>query len=82
MRREMDVLNFIATIVKALAWPSVVIVVVLLLRNPLSNSIPLLRRFNALGIEFEFSDQLAEVSEKSRTYPTLTLTFLKTLQQL
>jgi hypothetical protein len=61
---EMDTLSFIATAIQALVWPIVVIVVVLLLRTPLSNSVPLLKKLNALGVEVEFSTQLAEVSEK------------------
>ena len=60
----MDAFTLLSELIKALAWPIVVVVIVLMLRRPLSDAIPLLRRVNALGVEVEFSNQLAVVQEK------------------
>lgn len=65
----MDEFTFIATLAQALAWPAVVLVLVLLLRKPLSDLIPSLRRLKYKEVEMEFSREIAEL--KARYQPAL-----------
>jgi len=67
----MDVLAFSGEIVKALAWPLVVVVLALLLRRPLSDLLPLLRRFQYRDLVVEFAQDVAVVREQvDRALPT------------
>jgi ABC-type amino acid transport substrate-binding protein len=78
----MDLFSFISEIIKALAWPVVVVIVVLLLRIPLSNSVPLLKRLKALDVELEFSTQLAEVQAKVSDISHIDITVNQNQSQL
>jgi hypothetical protein len=63
----LDILTFISKIVSALSWPFVVILIVIILRNPLQKLIhDLGRRLHSVkfpGGEAEFSEELAEVKQ-------------------
>ena len=61
----MDALTFIAEIVKALAWPAMVLALVLLLRKPIADLIPLLTRLKYKDLELEFGRRLAEVTAEA-----------------
>ena len=63
----MDILTFTSNIISALVWPIVVIIAILMLRNPLHALIHNLgRRLHSVkfpGGEAEFSEELAEVKQ-------------------
>jgi hypothetical protein len=56
----MDLLTFVAECVKALAWPGSVLVIVLILRRPLTQLLPLLQRIKWKDFEAEFGEGLQE----------------------
>jgi len=58
----MDTLTFIAEMTKALAWPLAVVGLVLLLRRPLSQLIPLLQRLRYGGLELDFGRRVRELA--------------------
>jgi hypothetical protein len=60
----MDPLSFIAELVKALAWPGAVVLLVTMLRKPLSDLIPLLQRLKYKDLELEFGKVIEEVKEE------------------
>jgi len=62
-----DALTFIASIVHALVWPVFLIVVVMLLRKPLTTLIPLLTKLKYKEFEIEFGKQIAEIKEEAAT---------------
>lgn len=55
----MDVLTFLSELIKALAWPVTAIVLVVLLRQPIAQLIPLLRRLKYKELELEFAQEVA-----------------------
>ncbi len=57
----MDVLTFLSELVKAVAWPATVIVLVVLLRKPIVELIPLLHRLKYKELELEFSQEISEL---------------------
>jgi hypothetical protein len=59
----MDWTEFIATLVDALAWPMAAIVMVLLLKRPIGELIPTLRKVKWRDVEAEFGRGLEEISE-------------------
>ena len=56
----MDVLTFTTELIKALAWPVTTLVIVVILRRPLAQLIPLLHRFKYKDFEFEFGKKIEE----------------------
>jgi hypothetical protein len=60
-----DALTFIAEMVKALAWPSMALALVLLLRKPIAELIPLLTRLKYKDLELEFGRRVAEVKAEA-----------------
>src|SRR5579859_300435 len=60
----MDCLTFIASIIKSLAWPLAVIVIVLVLRKPLGSLLPLLQRLKYKDLELDFGKRVEEVSDE------------------
>ncbi len=58
----MDMLTFIAELSKAFAWPVFVLILVLLLRNPIRNLIPLITRLKYKDFELEFGRRVEEVN--------------------
>ncbi len=69
----MNVLAFIAALVTALAWPSAVLIGIALLRKPLMQLIPTIKRFQyrELAIDFErrLEDAAATVAEVLKDLP-------------
>lgn len=65
----MDTLTFIAHLVEALAWPASVVLLVFMLRNPLGELIPLLRKLRYREIEMEFSREIAELKAEALPAP-------------
>lgn len=57
----MDVLTFLSELVKSLAWPVAAIVLVILLRKPIVELIPLLKRLKYKELELEFSLEVKEL---------------------
>ena len=57
----MDQLSFIASIVSSLAWPTVVVIVAILLRKPMMRVAPYLRTLKYSDIELSFGQEVAEV---------------------
>lgn len=65
----MDWLTFIAELVKATAWPVIVLIVVLVFRGELSALFGRLRKGKIGGAEFEFEDAVAELRADSVSIP-------------
>ena len=65
----MGLLEFLAAVIGSLAWPVVVLVSVILLRKPLAELIPLLRRLKYKGLAVEFEAGLREVERDLNTAP-------------
>lgn len=57
----MDRLTFTAEAIKALAWPMALVVVALMIRKPVIQLLPFLRRLKYKEIEFEFSKELEQL---------------------
>lgn len=57
----MDVLSFIAEIVKALAWPVAAVVLITLLRTEIKALLPLLKKLKAGPVEAEFDREVKEL---------------------
>jgi hypothetical protein len=60
----MDWKQFFAAIVTALAWPSAVVIVVILLRSPLTKLIPRVRSLKYKDLHIDLADKLEAVKEK------------------
>jgi len=68
----MSVLEFVASVVRSLAWPTAVVVILLVLRKPLAALIPLLERLKFRGLELDFRKQVHEVAaEADEALPAL-----------
>lgn len=65
----MDALTFIAEVVKALAWPASVVALVFMMRKPVGELIPLLRKLKYKEIEMEFSREIAELKAEALPAP-------------
>tara|TARA_R110002167_G_scaffold269962_2_gene476488 strand:+ start:535 stop:1134 length:600 start_codon:yes stop_codon:yes gene_type:complete len=61
----MDWKSFFASIVDSLAWPVVVLIVVILLKDKLSELLPRLKRFKHRDTEFEFAEKVSELVRES-----------------
>ena len=76
----MDALTFISEAVKSLAWPAAVVFLALMLKKPITELIPLLRKLKYKELELEFSEEVAELkaeaaaSTSSVGIPTITQT--------
>jgi hypothetical protein len=57
----MDALTFISEIIKSLAWPTALVALVIMLKKPIAQLIPLLRKFKYKEIEVEFAEEIAEL---------------------
>lgn len=65
----MDALTFIAEVIKALAWPASAVLLVFMLRKPVGELIPLLRKLKYKEMEMEFSREIAVL--KAEALPAL-----------
>ena len=61
----MDILTFVVELTRALAWPIAVLTLVLILRKPIRELIPLLRRMKYKEIELEFAKEIAELKAET-----------------
>lgn len=66
----MDALTFISEIVKSIAWPAVVVLSLFLLKKPITELIPLLRKLKYKELEMEFSEAVAELKAESASLPS------------
>jgi hypothetical protein len=57
----MDWLEFMSSVMSALAWPLVVLIVALVFRKPLADVLRQLRHLKAPGVEAQFGESLADV---------------------
>ena len=64
---EMDCLTFITKLTEHLAWPVSAIVIVLILKKPISNILQKLKKANIKGNKFEFDVQAAQSPTKLET---------------
>jgi len=65
----MDGFTFITEIIKALAWPAFTIGLVFLLRKPIIELIPLMKKLKYKELEFEFSQEVSNLkAETSESY--------------
>jgi hypothetical protein len=62
----MDSLEFLANVIRSLAWPTAVIVVILIFRKEVSLLVDRLRKFGLFGMRGEFAEPLKEGMEPSR----------------
>lgn len=60
----MDVLTFAAEMTRALAWPVAAVIILLMIRRPVIQLLPLLRRLKYKEIELEFSKELAQLKSE------------------
>jgi len=68
----MNWMEFIAAIVRAVAWPAVVMVAFVLLRKPLAGLVPLLKHLKYKEFELEFAQEVRDLRETAnRTLPPL-----------
>lgn len=58
----MDWLTFIARVIGALAWPTAVITIFLVLRRPILDLLPFVHRLKWKEVEIEFGQQVKEIS--------------------
>jgi len=61
----MDVLTFISETIKSVAWPAAAIFLALMLKKPLTELIPLLRKLKYKELEMEFSEEVAELKAEA-----------------
>jgi hypothetical protein len=66
----MDLLTFIAEILKAAAWPAVVLVAVIILRRELRSLVPLITSFKYKDLEVTFGREAAAVREEAAQLQT------------
>lgn len=59
----MDWLTFTAEVIKALAWPVTVALILYFLRRPLFRLVPLLTRFRFMDFELDFGRQVQELAD-------------------
>ena len=62
----MDWLTFISSLVGSLAWPSVVVALVVLLRRPIAGLIPNLRRLRYKDFELDFTKKLEKLESEAQ----------------
>ena len=71
----MDWLTFIATVINSLAWPGVVIGIVLIVRKKLPDLVAALRRLKYKDLELEFEASAKAIEEQSnKALPEITKT--------
>lgn len=57
----MDILTFLSNVIGALAWPASLLVVVTILRRPIAELIPGLRRLKYKDLEVDFGKELQKI---------------------
>lgn len=66
---RMDGLTFVAEIVKSLAWPASAIILVILLRKPIVELIPFIRKLRYKELELEFSQEVKALKAETSDIP-------------
>jgi len=61
----MDIFTFISELIKAVIWPITVILLAILLRNPILELFPLLRRLKYKELELEFAQEISELKAEA-----------------
>jgi len=61
----MDWLTFISNTIKAISWPTAVIILVIILRRPLVRLLLLLRRLKYKDLELDFGERLEELEDQA-----------------
>lgn len=62
---RVDALTFIASLIDSLAWPSIVLAMVILLRKPIRDLLPLLKRAKYKDLDLVFGKELSELDAKA-----------------
>lgn len=62
----MDILTFTAEAIKALSWPIAVVLVALMIRKPVIELLPSLRRLKYKEIELDFSKELEQLKADAK----------------
>jgi len=57
----MNWLQFLSSVIQSLAWPAVVLIVVLMLKDSIAALIPRLKRFKHKDTELEFEEKVREI---------------------
>lgn len=57
----MDILTFLSEAIKSLAWPTAGVILAVMLRKPVVELIPFLRKLKYKELEIEFSKEVAEL---------------------
>lgn len=70
----MDELTFISEIIKALAWPSTIIAIVYLLKKPIIELVPFMKKLKYKELELEFSQEVMALKAEIEETPSLKLT--------
>ena len=87
----MNSLEFISELVKALAWPVAILIIVMLLREEIAKLMPSLRKFKAGPLEAEFEQEVKAItesvnvtgkSENTQALTTVSHSFLTQLAEL
>ncbi len=58
----MTILEFLASVIDSLAWPAAIVFLVVVLRKPLAELVPLLRKLKYKELELEFAEGVKELS--------------------
>lgn len=56
-------LTFWSKIISSLAWPVTILIIFFLLKKPIAELIPHIKKFSAKGFEFEFGQELVRIKE-------------------
>ncbi len=67
----MDELTFISEIIKALAWPTVTVAIVFLLKKPIVELVPLMKKLKYKELELEFSQEVMALRVEAIEAPIL-----------
>lgn len=62
----MNWLSFFSSILDSLAWPVAVIIIVFVLKKPLSTLLPMLRNLNYKGLQLTFGEELKKVGDQAK----------------
>jgi hypothetical protein len=65
----MDWLTFTAAVIRAVAWPLTALIIILVLRRPLLNLLPLLQQLRVKGIELEFGRRVEVLAADAAELP-------------
>lgn len=67
----LDIGRLFVDLIKAVAWPAAVVILVMAFRKPLHNLLPRLRKASGYGWLFEWAEEVRQVAEESAELPDL-----------